>query len=163
MSRVIFLIGGGLIFCSVLLDFAGVVMRIVGASSWDMSSSLAVWLVAWAVFLAAGPLVAERGGHVAIMAIPALLGRGGRLFLERVSLVATVVASAILAYGGTLMALSLYNRGMVYSLSVKVPHFLVKGCIAVGMTIAVVYGVVAIFRGMRPAPGESGMNAGSGD
>ena len=163
MSRVIFLIGGGLIFCSVLLDFTGVVMRIVGAPAWDVSSSLAVWLVAWAVFLAAGPLVAERGGHVAIMAIPAPLGRGGRLFLERVALVATVIASAILAYGGTLMVLSLYNRGMVSSLSVKFPHFLVKGCVAVGMTIAVAYGVVAIFRGMRSASGDQGPQAGPGD
>lgn len=148
MSRVIYVFGGLLIFLSATTDFVGVVIRILAIPTVEFGTSFSIWLVAWAAFLAAAPLVAEKGGHIAIMALPTIAGPKAAKYLEKFALLCTLVMAALIAYGASLMTISLFRREATYSLAMNVPQYLVKLCVFVGMALMVGYCLVALVRGM---------------
>jgi len=151
--RSLYRFGGWLLFLAATLEFFNILSRILHGPTLDMGASLAGWLVAWAVFLTGGPLLLERGGHVAIMAIPNWLGgRIGR-GMERVSLLVLLLGCAMMAYSGWLMTQSLMARGVTYAFAIRVPQYLVKSSVSIGFAIATLCCVVALYRSFRHPDG----------
>lgn len=155
MSRVIYIVGGVLILAASAIDFAGVVTRIFALPSVEFGSSVAVWLTVWAAFLAGAPLAAEKGGHIAIMALPSIMGPKWAKIFERFAILCTMLAAGLLAYGGMLMTLSLHKRQVTYSLAMHAPQYLVKMCVLVGMVLMVYYCLIALLRGMSSPADDS--------
>lgn len=149
MTRALYRFGGWLLLLAASFEFMNIVLRTFQGPTLDMSAQLAIWLVAWAVFLAGGPLLAERGGHVAISALPNWLGGRARRVMERLSLLVLLAACALMTWSGWLMSASLLRRGATYPFAIRVPHYVVKSCVVTGFAIATVYCLVALVRGLK--------------
>ncbi len=148
MKKYIYITGGTLIFLAALVDFVGVISRFLALPSYDFGPNFSMWLLAWAVMLSAAPLVAEKGGHVAIMTIPKLFNKETQALLKCISVFATLTAATIVAYSGAIMTESLYRRDVQFSLMVDAPQYLVKLCIFIGMSLMVFYSARELLKGM---------------
>lgn len=167
LERVLFFVSGFALLGSVGLAFAAVIMRYVFSFSLEWIEEGARYLALFAAFVAAGPVLRNRG-HVALDLLTSGL-RGSREQMHRlaVNLVAVVVGGAIFVWGIELV-LQTYEYGLLTG-SLQFPQWLPYSIVPIGMAILVLFGLsemVAALLALRTAPpsvsGRSGPPEGPG-
>ncbi len=154
IEKLLFLVAGLAMLASVGLAFAAVIMRYVFSFSLEWIEEGARYLALFAAFIAAGPVLRNKG-HVALdLLVTGLTGARQQLHVFAVNLAAFIVGGAIFAWGAEL-ALQTYEYG-VLTASLQFPQWLPYSIVPLGMGILVLFslaGMIAAIQAMSaPEP-----------
>jgi len=155
LAKVLYFISGMALVSSVGLAFAAVIMRYVFNFSLEWIEEGARYLALFAAFLAAGPVLRDRG-HVALdLLTSGLTGIPQQIHRLAAHLVAMVAGAAIFAWGMDLV-LQTYEFGLLTG-SLQFPQWLPYAIVPLGMAFLVLFSLSEIIAAIGAILSERSM------
>ncbi|WP_367569213.1 TRAP transporter small permease [Lacrimispora sp.] len=129
-------VASSLLIMTSLLVFVQVILRYFANYSISWSEEIALMMIVWFIFLGSSIAVREKA-HVNMDALPNILPPKGKLLLEMVSLIISVVFCGLITMAGVNMVIGAYDIGSA-STSLKIPLYIPYASVPVGLLLMMI-------------------------